>query len=76
MTKSLDDIISNSTLFTYKYKHPQDFPDKTRWGIISEKLPDHLQLKRENRPSHPDWPSIYGGFWASIKALYQGMFEF
>ena len=66
----LEDIVE-TPLFTYKYKHPQDFPNKTRWGVISEELPDHLQLIQEDQPSHPDWPSIYGSFWGSIKALYQ-----
>lgn len=68
--QALEDIVE-TPLFTYKYKHSQDFPNKTRWGVISEELPDHLQLIQEGKPSHPDWPSIYGSFWASIKALYQ-----
>ena len=39
-------------------------------GIISEELPEHLQLKSEGSLSFPDWPSIYGTIWAGIKALY------
>ena len=39
-------------------------------GIISEELPEHLQLKAEGSLSFPDWPSIYGTIWAGIKALY------
>ena len=88
--KALDDII-NTPLFTYEYK--KDHPKKSRMGIISEELPEHLQIKdldsglRRNdkssrndgakgkssvkkKPSMPDWPSIYGTFWASIKALF------
>ena len=87
--RALDDII-NTPLFTYEYK--KDRPEKTRMGIISEELPEHLQLKgkkgdkkkgkevdsrlrgnddggEKGAPSMPDWPTIYGTFWASIKAL-------
>ena len=72
--KALDDII-NTPLFTYEYK--KDHPKKSRMGIISEELPEHLQIKdtktkkeKDKKPSMPDWPSIYGTFWASIKALF------
>ena len=58
-------------LFTYYYKDPSSYPHKKRMGIISEKLPQHLQIQEEGRLSRPDWPSIYGSFWAGIKALYQ-----
>ena len=63
--KSLDDILK-TPLFTFEYK--KDHPEKSRIGIISEELPRHLQIKED--PILPDWPSIYGTFWASIKALY------
>ena len=66
----LKDIIE-TPLYTYKYVGKNDFPRKTRMGIISEDLPDHLQLKRKNKLSFPDWPSIYGTFWASLKVLYK-----
>ena len=81
--KALDDII-NTPLFTYEYK--KDHPKKSRMGIISEELPKYLQIKeldsglRRNdklsrndgtkKPSMPDWPSVYGTFWASIKTLF------
>ena len=38
-------------------------------GVIAEELPELLQLKKD--PPFPDWPSIYGSFWASIKALHE-----
>ena len=64
--KALKDI-KNTPLFTYEYK--EDHPHKKRVGIISEELPEHLQIKDEGVSSRPDWPSIYGTFWAAIKAL-------
>ena len=39
-------------------------------GIISEELPEHLQLQIKDKLSQPDWPSIFGTFWASLKALW------
>ena len=39
-------------------------------GIIAEDLPPHLQIKDQYEPVKPDWVSIYGTFWASIKALF------
>ena len=74
--KSLQDII-NTPLYNYRYKNKMDFPEKTRMGIISEELPDHLQLKqpKTQTPSQPDWPSVYGTFWSSIKALYSHISE-
>ena len=98
--KALKDIV-DTPLFTYEYK--KDHPKKSRMGIISEELPEHLQIKgldsrlrgndqlrgkgrhphktrhprangdpesKGDAPSMPDWPSIYGTFWASIKALF------
>ena len=75
--KALEDII-NTPLFTYEYK--KDRPEKSRMGIISEELPTHLQLEEvdprlrgDDNPkkvSMPDWPSVYGTFWAGIKALF------
>ncbi len=76
--KYLDDIL-DTPLFTYQYKDPMNHPHKTRMGIISEELPEHLQIKSKVRIldgitdeiSRPDWPSIYGYFWAGLKALHQ-----
>ena len=73
--QSLQDIL-NTPLYHYKYKNKLDYPHKLRMGIISEELPDHLQLKKKNFLSHPDWPSIYGAFWASLKALYERFIGF
>ena len=68
--KALEDIIK-TPLFTYQYKNKSDHPEKKRMGIISEELPEHLQIKSKGRLSRPDWPSIYGSIWASLKALHQ-----
>lgn len=67
--KALEDIV-NTPLFTYKYK--KDRSKKNRMGVISEELPKSLQLGKseDTKISMPDWPSIYGTFWASIKTLY------
>ena len=65
--QALKDII-NTPLFTYEYK--ENYPNKKRMGIIAEELPESLKIKNEG-PTLPDWPSIYGTFWASIKALYK-----
>ena len=67
---ALEDLL-NTPLFTYQYKNKQDHPEKDRMGIISEELPEHLQIQVEGQLSHPDWPSIYGSFWAGIRALYE-----
>ena len=64
----MEDILK-TPLFTYEYK--TDHPEKSRMGIISEELPEHLQIKDKGQPSQPDWPSIYGSFWAGIKALHE-----
>ena len=66
--KALEDILK-TPLFTYEYK--KDHPEKSRMGIISEELPEHLQIKDKGKASQPDWPSIYGSFWAGIKALHE-----
>ena len=73
--RALKDLLK-TPLFTYEYKHKLDHPEKSRMGIISEELPEHLQLKRKGHLSHPDWPSIYGSFWAGIKALYEMLGDF
>ena len=65
--KSLIDI-TTTPLFTYEYK--DDHPNHKRMGIIAEDLPPHLQIKDQYEPVKPDWVSIYGTFWASIKALF------
>ena len=69
-TDRLDDIIK-TPLFTYKFKAKDKHPEKSRMGIIAEELPDRLKLKTKGEPPQPDWPSIYGTFWASIKALWE-----
>ncbi len=72
-TKSLKkyfQLILETPLFTYQYKDPNLQSDKVRMGIISEELPDDLQIKRKGKLSQPDWPSIYGIFAASIKWIY------
>ena len=66
--KALEDILK-TPLFTYEYK--KDHPEKSRMGIIAEELPKHLRFKDNSNLPHPDWPSIYGTFWASIKALHE-----
>ena len=65
--KALTDI-TTTPLFTYEYK--KDHPNHQRMGIIAEDLPPHLQIKDQYEPVKPDWVSIYGTFWASIKALF------
>ena len=65
--KALTDI-TTTPLFTYEYK--KDHPEHQRMGIIAEDLPPHLQIKDQYEPVKPDWVSIYGTFWASIKALF------
>ena len=66
--KALEDILKTS-LFTYEYK--KDQPEKSRMGIISEELPEHLQIIEKGKASRPDWVSIYGTFWASLKELWE-----
>ena len=68
-TDRLKDIIK-TPLFTYEFKDKDRHPEKSRMGIISEELPDRLKLKIKGEPPIPDWLSIYGTFWASIKALW------
>ena len=71
--KALEDI-KKTPLFSYQYK--KIIPKKTRWGIISEELPKHLQIKEKGTPSMPDWVSIYGTLWAGIKALHKKLMDF
>ena len=67
--KSLENIL-NTPLFTYQYKKDKgDHPEKVRMGVISEELPKDLQILDKDKPSTPDWLSIYGTLWAGIKAL-------
>ena len=68
--KVLEDILK-TPLFTYEYKDKQNHPEKSRMGIIAEELPPHLRLKDKKGLAYPDWPSIYGTFWAGIKALHE-----
>ena len=70
--KALNDLLK-TPLFTYEYK--KDHPEKSRMGIIAEELPEHLQIKDKEKPSKPDWPSIYGSLWAGIKALHELLTE-
>ncbi len=65
---SLKDII-DTPLYTYQYKESTHLHQKERMGIISEELPHHLQINVKGEVSKPDWVSIYGTLWASIKAL-------
>ena len=58
-------------LFTYQYKSKEDHPEKIRMGVVSEELPARLQIKPKGKLSHPDWPSIYGVFWAGIQSLHE-----
>ena len=69
--KALEDILK-TPLFSYQFKDNQ--PDKKRMGIISEELPEHLQIK--SKSIQPDWPSIYGTLWAGIKALHKLFVDF
>ena len=69
--KALQDILK-TPLFSYQFKDNQ--PDKKRMGIISEELPERLQIK--SQPVQPDWPSIYGTLWAGIKALHKLFVDF
>ena len=71
--KALKDLLK-TPLFTYEYK--KDHPEKNRMGVISEELPEHLQIKEKEGVSVPDWPSIYGTFWAGIKALHKKFTDF
>ena len=66
--KALEDILK-TPLFTYQYRDKNSHPEKTRRGVISEELPEHLQIKEKGRDSRPDWPSVYGTLWAGVKAL-------
>ena len=66
--RALQDTLK-TPLFTYEYK--KDHPEKSRMGIIAEELPPHLRLKDKKGLAYPDWPSIYGTFWAGIKALHE-----
>ena len=75
VNKSLKDLVE-TPLFTYYYKNKHDNPEKKRMGIISEELPEYLQIKEKGKPSRPDWVSIYGSFWAGIKALYETLRSF
>ncbi|MCZ0933501.1 MAG: hypothetical protein OXJ52_10190 [Oligoflexia bacterium] len=66
--QALQDIMETK-LSNYQYK--DNHPNHTRRGFIAENLPQHLQLPQE-KGSHlvkPDWASIWGTFWAGIKAL-------
>ena len=65
---ALQDIVE-MPLSTYQYK--ENHPDHTRRGFIAEDLPSHMQLPQEEGSDlvKPDWATIWGTFWASIKAL-------
>ena len=71
--KALQDILK-TPLFSYQFKDKNNQPDKKRMGIISEELPESLQIK--SKPIQPDWPSIYGTLWAGIKALHKLFVDF
>ena len=44
-------------------------------GVISEELPQYLQIKTLGQPSRPDWVSIYGSFWAALKSFYKKLIK-
>lgn len=71
--KSLGHIV-RTPLFTYQYK--KNHPEKSRMGVISEELPESLQIKVKGAPSLPDWPSVYGTLWAGMKAFSQKLTSF
>ena len=72
--EALKDIIK-TPLYYYEYK--KDHPQHKRRGLISEELPEHLQLPQvKKEPIMPDWPSIYGTLWAGIKALAGDFYNF
>ena len=71
--KSLKNILS-TPLFTYQYK--KNHSEKSRMGVISEELPESLQIKVKGAPSLPDWPSVYGTLWGGVKALNQRLSDF
>ena len=73
--KALEDIL-NTPLFNYRYKNEKIYHTKKRMGIISEELPTHLQVLKKDEVSQPDWSSIFGTFWASIKALHIKLMDF
>ena len=73
--KALEDIL-NTPLFNYRYKNEKIYHTKKRMGIISEELPAHLQVLKKDEVSQPDWSSIFGTFWASIKALHKKLMSF
>ncbi len=68
--KYLNDLLK-TPLFTYQYKSPRNQPHKTRIGVISEELPQNLKIQTKSGLPHPDWPTVYGSFWASLKALHE-----
>ena len=65
---ALKDII-DMPLPTYQYK--DSHPNHTRRGFIAEDLPAHMKLQPEKGSDlvKPNWASICGSFWASLKAL-------
>ena len=67
---ALKDIME-TPLSTWQYKDKDSWPDHSRRSFIAEDLPLHLQLPQEENSElvKPDWPSIWGSFWASLKAL-------
>ena len=64
-------LILNVPLFSYEFK--KDHPDKRRMGIISEELPEELQIKAD--PPYPDLPTLRGYLIASVKVLYAKLTE-
>ena len=64
-------LILNVPLFSYEFK--KDHPDKRRMGVISEELPEELQIKAD--PPYPDLPTLRGYLIASVKVLYAKLTE-
>ena len=58
-------------LFHYKFKDKDLYTDKKRMGVLSEELPEKLQVKQKGELSKPDWPTLWGYLISSIKALYK-----
>ena len=64
-------LILKIPLFSYEFK--KDHPDKRRMGVISEELPEELQIKAD--PPYPDLPTLRGYLIASVKLLYEKLTE-
>ena len=59
--------MTNKNNFSYEFK--KDHLDKRRMGVISEELPEELQIKADS--PYPDIPTLRGYLIASVKVLYE-----